>query len=227
MRLGEFPDVSVQPGRLVPVDPIKGKTAIPKGISIGVGGPLVFSYPPEDEDDSALRAYMQADTEWDYFCLRLKCTFDASKGKPFTEALVRYNLSRADGSSERAPMGWNAIPERATSDEGTLTTTTSLPAKAAVNGIEVGVEVARELEKKREGVCALAFGLLGSTPRWRLWETPSLPLLGDRDLALVVRAPRVPVIADLEVLATVRQRHGGVIPYRLELPPEHARVMVG
>lgn len=224
MRLDEIPDLSMQPGQLVPLDPVRGKESSLEGVSVGIGGPLIFPYSADNEDDPELKAFMAADTEWAYFTLRLRCTFEAPNPTRFTEASVRFNLARADGSLDHAPMGWDAIPERATSDEGTRTTTRSLSAKACVKGIDLGPEASVVVEKKQEDVFAQVFGLLGPKPRWKLRRTPSHALEGDQELALVVRVPRMPVVADLDLRAHVQQRYLGIVPYRVQLPPQSARV---
>jgi len=226
MRALDLPELAVNPGTLVPVDPTKGGTEAPSA-RVGIGGPITLPYKASDEDDPQLSAFMSADHTHAYHLLVLRCTFDAADDEPFAEALVRCRLSCVDGVDLDLPIGWDAIPERATSEEGTQSITTSMAAKAAAFGVSVeGPSMSANTTRDVTRVYAEILGLLSPTPRWKLRRTRTRPLSGDQPLRLVVRAPLRPVVAEFDVMASVVQRHLGLVPYRVEVPPESASVLL-
>lgn len=217
MRLQDLSGLAVQRAELVPLDPTRGGAEAPRS-SVGLGGPITLPYGPLDEDDPQLSAFMEGDGTHVYHLVRLRCTFDADDREPFVEAVVRFRLSRMDGGSADQPVGWDAIPERATSAAGTRSTTTSFAAKATMLGVELGPSFGHSEEWEIEEAFAEIHGLLSSEPRWKLRRTTSHPLSGDQQLSLVVRAPGVPVVAGLEVTASIEHRRFGLVPYRVEVP---------
>lgn len=225
MQSRDLSELTVHPAPLVPLDPTKGASATPSAY-VGIGGPITLPYAPSDEDDPQLRAFMNADHTHAYHLLLLRCTFDTCDEEPFDEALVRFRLACIEPVAGDPPIGWDAIPERATSDEGTLTTTTSMAAKAAVLGAEIGPGFNRTTTHGLQPVYAEIHGLLSPTPRWKLRRTPGRPLTGDQPLSLVVRAPLHPIIAELDVTASTVQRRLGLIPYRVDVPRQAATVLL-
>ncbi len=217
MRLQDVSGLTVQPGELVPLDPTRGGAEMPRS-SVGIGGPITLPYGPPDEDDPQLRAFMESDGTHVYHLIRLRCTFDADDREPFVEAAVRFRLSRVDGDPADQPVGWDAIPERATSAAGTRSTTTSFAAKATMLGVELGPSFGHSEEWEVEEAFVEIHGLLSSAPRWKLRRTTSHRLSGDQQLSLVVRAPAVPVIAELDISASIEHRRFGLVPYRVEVP---------
>jgi hypothetical protein len=235
MRLQDHAGLAVQAAELVPLDPVKGGAVEkPQGppvhvtgrtASVSVGGPISMPYSFLDEEDLQLRAFMLADTTHAYHRLCLRITFDTQDDEPFVEALVRFDLSCLGDAAEQ-PIGWDAIPERATSTAGSQKVSTSFSAKTVVLGTEIGPSHSRETQREVEEAFAEIHGLLSSAPRWKLRRTTSHRLSGDQPLNLVVRAPRMTVTADLSVSASVTYRRLGVVPYRVKLPPEMTTVLL-
>jgi hypothetical protein len=226
MRSHDLSDLTVYPATLVPLDPTKGGSETPSA-RVGIGGPITLPYSASDEDDPKLSAFISADHTHAYHLLLLRCTFDAPENEPFVEALVRFRLSCTPGAADDPPIGWDAIPERATSDEGTRSTTTSMAPKAAVLGVSAEA-FSRTTITTRDvtQVYAEIRGLLTPTPRWKLRRTPTRPLSGDEPLSLVVRAPLQPVAVEIEVKASIAQRHLGLVPYRVEVPAGSAKLLI-
>lgn len=88
------------------------------------------------------------------------------------------------------PVAWSMTPQLVT-DERPRTRTLTLGPQLALLGAEASLgEWSSTTTENRRDAFLTAGGGRGPTPRWELRRTRTMPLTGDHDLAMVVRAPR-------------------------------------
>ncbi|HET9782745.1 MAG TPA: hypothetical protein VFR33_13315 [Candidatus Dormibacteraeota bacterium] len=147
--------------------------------------------------------------DWDFWVIRLACTFNPVTGAPFTWARFIASLA-VDG--EMPATAFAMHPERV---DQAVKTTVGLSFSPTLTFKEAQVnlgKVERQLEYPELEPLVVAYGFGESTPSWKFEPARGISLQGAKWMHLVAKVPKGSRNgrATLSIVAEVRRRVGGI-----------------
>jgi hypothetical protein len=206
----ELVDAALEAREVLSGDAVE--TSAPGRVSIGRTDPIPLAAAGDDE----LLEQLRADRGHAYWAIAFTCSFWPGDG-PVVECRVGVQV-RADGGVEQ-PLVTMLEPEKLT-HPAERTRTLSFNPKLAVGPAELGVTAAeREDKVTLENAYLVATGRGESVAQWFFRTRPGVELDGMHDLRMVVRtAAGEPAAAELKIVAKIRRKVAGIVPYRAVLP---------
>jgi hypothetical protein len=154
--------------------------------------------------DEELASFIRQDAgSFDYYFIRIVCTFIDKAGQQFESAWIKVDLTRqdCDDLSDSQPVAWSVEPDRLTKPSGIVRSAeVTVPAKlvTATYGRKIAVADEVYLWTKFVG---------SSRPTWYLKRTHDHPIDGDVDLRIVARVPSgIQACAEVTVGAGLQNR---------------------
>jgi hypothetical protein len=181
-----------------PVPPLAGR--------VELGGPHAVPITPDLlADDPDLRLFVTQDAaRCVYHLVRLTLNFPAQPTTPHLDSVhVRIELTAPGGGEP--PVAWSMSE---VTDVRQRVRRLVLGPRLGILGIEAELgEVSREVTEHDQVPFVRAEGVQTPRPAWRFTRTPTRRLIGNQQLAMVVRAPTgVPTTLSLEINAATRSR---------------------
>src|SRR5207248_5695688 len=137
-------------------------------------------------DEGLLADAAQMKDAFDFYAVRLACSFVADRGCKFTWVRMAATLTVDAGDT---PVAFDLFP-RDVGDTRTFKRSYGVSPKLKFAFVEAGAELAHEEEVLRYEPALTAAGLLTDEPVWTFEATRRAGLAGSRELFLLAKKPR-------------------------------------
>jgi hypothetical protein len=207
-------DIELAPGRTGEhkgVDDGILKTLAGRRNRIQIGVPQTSDLLDQWPADERLQEELEAMRDrFDFYSVRLACSFVADRGCRFVWARMEAALNVDDGES---PVAFDLFP-RDVGDTRTFKRSYGISPKLKFAFVEAGGELRGEEEVLRYEPQLTAAGLLTPEPTWTFAATTRVGLSGSRELFLLAKKPRGTVLRARFGVGAEVQTLAGRIPLR-------------
>jgi hypothetical protein len=161
-------------------------------------------------DERLLDEAAEMKDEFDFYAVRLACSFVPDRGCRFTWVRMAATLSVDRGAT---PVAFDLFP-RDVGDTRTFKRSYGVSPKLKFAFAEAGAELSREEDVLRYEPALTAAGLLTDEPVWTFEATQRAGLAGSRELFLLAKKPRGARLNARFAVGAEVQTYAGRIPLR-------------